>query len=134
MLVSSAWLTVWHSRFCVALCCTGLHRSLRGEILANLTIKAQRVDNKLPGGGGPGPATSRRFPRFWLHHVALGCVGWDRRQKTIVCPTRRPDYHERSAVLADELAVRVCFQEDPDRPELVIAAREHSGGVTRIYT
>src|ERR1017187_4553845 len=52
MLVSSAWLTVWHRRFCVALCCTGLHRWLRGEILANLTIKAQRLDNKLPGDGG----------------------------------------------------------------------------------
>src|ERR1039458_1927206 len=47
MLVSSAWLTVWHRRFCVALCCTGLHRWLRGEILANLTIKAQRLGNKL---------------------------------------------------------------------------------------
>ena len=134
MLVSSAWLTVWHRRFCVALCCTGLHRWLRGEILANLTIKAQRLDNKLPGDGGTGACTIARFLQIRVTSCCIGCIGWDRRQKTIVCPTRRPDYHERSAVLADELAVRVCFQEDPDRPELVIAAREHSGGVTRIYT
>src|ERR1039457_4371741 len=68
MLVSSAWLTVWHRRFCVALCCTGLHRWLRGEILANLTIKAQRLDNKLPGDGGT----------EGLHHRAVladsGCI------------------------------------------------------------
>jgi hypothetical protein len=67
MLVSSAWLTVWHSRFCVALCCTGLHRSLWGEILANLTIKAQRVDNKLPAAAARG----------LLHHAVFqdsGCI------------------------------------------------------------
>src|ERR1039458_7084090 len=93
MLVSSAWLTVWHRRFCVALCCTGLHRWLREEVLANLTIIAQRLDNKLPGDGGTGACTIARFLQIRVTSCCIGCIGWDRRQKTIVLPhekTRLP--------------------------------------------
>src|ERR1039457_6344361 len=133
MLVSSAWLTVWHSRFCVALCCTGLHRWLWGEILANLTIKAQRLDNKLPGDGGTGACTIARFLQIRVTYVASVALDRNSPAKGRSLRPRRSGYHGRSAVLADELAVRVCFQEDPDRTQRVTAGWEHSGRGPRIY-